>query len=309
MYFFDSLVIPKRNNKMTHVALNFYDALNNRELAIAIWLIIAITWGVSNSKIRESLFQIVKAFFAWKLTVLYLFMFAYITVLIYVMSILGLWRMDHISITVLWGVFVAFVMVSDFMKANDSNFFKNALMDNLKALIILEFIINLYVFPLWVELIFVPFSALLGGSIAISETKKEYEIVKKILIFIMGLIGFIFICYAVYMIITEFKQFATFENFESFYLPIIFSIMFIPFVYLFALYSGYEMFFIRLCFFVDDLQVLRYAKKKTVFAFNLNLWKLNGWSKYVVSEWRFKEKQEVDDAILVFKNAMSSSKI
>ena len=300
-------VIPKRKTEMTHLALNFYDALNNRELAISIWLIIAIIWGVSNSKIRESLFQVVKAFFAWKLTVLYLIMLAYITALIYVMSILSIWRMDHLPITVMWGVLVAFVMVSDFMKANDSNFFKTALKDNVKSLIILEFIVNLYVFPLWVELFLVPFSALLGGMIAISETKKEFEIVKKILAFIMSLIGFIFICHAGYMVVTDFKQFATFENFESFYLPILFSITFIPFVYLFALYSGYEMFFIRLGFFVNDTKVLRYAKKKTIFAFNLNLWKLNGWSKYVNSEWRFKEKQEVDDAILVFLNATSSS--
>lgn len=292
---------------MTHVVLNFYDALNNREMAIAIWLIVTIIWGASTSKIRESLFQVVKAFFAWKLTVLYLIMLSYITALIYVMDILSLWRMDHLPITVIWGVFVAFVMVFDYMKANDSNFFKSALKDNLKAFLILEFIVNLYVFPLWVELIFVPFSALLGGMIAISETKKEFEITKKILTFIMSLIGFMFICYAGYMLVIDFKQFATLKNFENFYLPILFSIMFVPFVYLFALYSGYEMFFIRLGFFVDDTKVLRYAKRKTIFAFNLNLWELNEWSKYVNSEWRFKEKQEVDDAILIFKNATSSS--
>ena len=103
------------------------------------------------------------------------------------------------------------------------------------------------------------------------------------------------------MIITNFKEFATLENFASFYLPIFLSIMFIPFVYLFALISGYEMFFIRLGFFVDDDEILRYAKKKTAVAVNLNLWKLNEWSKYIVSTWRFKDKHEVDDAILMFK--------
>lgn len=293
---------------MIGAAQNFLNALNNRELAIAIWLFVAIILCVSNSKIRESLFQVVKAFFAWKLTILYIMMFAYIVLIILAMSGMGLWKMKHLPLTILWGVFVAFVMLFDFQKGNDSNYFKSSLKDNLKALIILEFIVNLYVFALWLELLLVPFMAIIGGMLAISETNKEYEIIKKILNFTMSLIGLIFIGYAGYMIATDFKIFATFENLGNFYLPILFSITFIPFVYLFALYSGYETFFIRLGFFVEDTNILRYAKRKTIFAFNLNLWKLNKWSKYVNSSWRFKEKQEVDDAILVFKKATSSNK-
>lgn len=83
--------------------------------------------------------------------------------------------------------------------------------------------------------------------------------------------------------------------------------MFRLYIYLLYIVGTKEMFFIRIGFFIDDTKVLRYAKRKTIFAFNLNLWELNGWSKYVNSEWRFKEKQEVDDAILIFKNATSSS--
>jgi len=68
----------------------------------------------------------------------------------------------------MWGVFVAFVMLFEFSKANDSKFFRNAFKNNLKILIILEFVINLYLFDLWIELLIVPFSAILGGMIAIS---------------------------------------------------------------------------------------------------------------------------------------------
>lgn len=289
---------------MVHAQI-FFNALNNREMAIAIWLFIAIIWGISNSKIRESLLKVAKAFFARKLSLLYLIMFAYIALLIMAASAMGIWTMKHLPLTILWGGFVAFVMLFNFQKANDSNYFKSSLKDNFKALIILEFVLNLYVFDLWLELFLVPFMAIIGGMLAISETNKGYEIVKKVLNFIMSLIGLIFIGYAGYMVVTDFKNFATLENLESFYLPILFSITFIPFVYLFALYSGYEAFFIRLGFFVENTKVLRYAKRKTILASNLNLWKLNKWSKYVISSWRFKEKQEVDDAILVFKNTTS----
>ncbi len=214
--------------------------------------------------------------------------------------------MNHLLITMIWGVFIAFVMLFEFSKANDPEFFKNALKKNLTILIILEFVINLYVFDLWIEILIVPFSAILGGMIAISKTDEKYEITKKFLNFIISLMGLFFICYAGYMIITDFKHFATTKNLESFYLPILFSITFIPFVYFSALFSSYENLFIRLGCFINDSSVLKYVKMKTIFTFNFNLWKLNKWSKYIYSSWRFKNNQEVDEAILLFKEKASS---
>ena len=304
-FLFICTVIPARKIKLTQLPINFFSTLNNRQIAIAIWIFIATIWAVSNSKIRKSLFHVIKAFFAWKLTISYLLMFTYITAIIMVLRTIGIWNMNHLLITMMWGIFVAFIMLFEFSKANDPEFFKKALKKNFTILIILEFIINLYVFDLWIELLIVPFSAILGGMIAISETDKKYEITKKFLNFIISLMGLLFICYAGYMVITDFKHFATIKNLESFYLPILFSITFIPFVYFSALYSGYENLFIRLGFFIDDSSVLKYAKMKMIFAFNLNLWKLNKWSKYIYSSWRFKNNQEVDEAILIFKEGAS----
>ena len=288
---------------MAHVPLNLVKELNNRELAIAIWLVVGIIWALTSSNIRKSLFQVVKAFFAWKLTLLYLMMLIYIASIVMVMSAIGIWKMSNLPLTILWAIFVSFIMLFDYQKANKPDYFRNSLKGNLKALVVLEFIVNLYVFALWVELLFVPFMVIIAATLAIAETNPEYRIVKRFLNSIMTLIGLVFIIYAGYMIATDFRQFATFDNLEKFYLPIFLSVTFIPFVYLFALYSGYEMFFIRLGFFVEDKVVLRYAKRKAVWAFNLNLWKLNKWARYVSSSWRFKGKQEVDVAIRTFKSA------
>ena len=290
---------------MIEAAAKFLQALSNRELAIAIWILIAIIFCIFHPKIRRSFFQVIKAFFAWKLTVSYLIMFAYITVIILVLNAFSMWNISHLPITILWGVCVAFVMLFDFSKASDPNFFKNAIKDNLKGLIFLEFLINLYVFSLWIELILVPVFAVFGGMIGIADTDKQYEIVKKILNFIMGLIGLAFMGYAGYMALNDFNHFASFENFENFYLPILLSIAFLPFVYFAALYAGYEILFVRLRFFVPDATVLKYAKRKTVFTFNCNLLELNRWSKYINVSWRFKSKNEVDEAILGFKNTAS----
>jgi len=113
--------------------------------------------------------------------------------------------------------------------------------------------------------------------------------------------GLVFLGYAIFMALNNFRHFLSFENFEYFILPILLSITFLPFVYFVALYSSYEMLFVRLQLFISDAAVLKYAKRKTAYAFNLNLWELNNWSKYINSSWRFKSKNEVDEAIISFR--------
>jgi cytochrome bd-type quinol oxidase subunit 2 len=194
-------------------------------------------------------------------------------------------------------------MLFRFTKANDHDFFQKSIKANIKGLVFLEFFINLYGFNIWIELILVLIYALIGGMLAISDTDKKYEAVKKLLIHFLSAMGLFFIVYAVYMAIKDFSNFASYENLVSFYLPIILSLSFLPFVYFAALFAGYETLFTRLGFFVSDISVLRYAKLKTIFAFHINLWQLNRWSQHINTSWRFKSKQEVEDAIIGFKNS------
>jgi hypothetical protein len=228
-------------------------------------------------------------------------MFTYIACVIWVLKIIAIWKIDHIPLTVLWSVCVAFVMLFSFQKANDQEFFKNSVKGNIKGLVFLEFFINIYVFNFWIEFIIVPVSGILGGMKAIAERNKEYEIVDKFLNFILIAAGFFLLFYASYKVVTDFENFATLQNLESFYMPILLSILFIPFVYFAALLSAYETLFTRLHFFVPDKAVLRYAKFRTILSIQFNLWKLNRWSDYINKNWRFKNKKEVKEAVAAFK--------
>lgn len=165
----------------------------------------------------------------------------------------------------------------------------------------MEFFVNLYVFNFWVEFMIVPIFAIIGGMKAIAEINKEYEIVDKLLNYILVATGSFLIFYAVYKIVTDFENFASIQNFESFYIPILLSTLFIPFVYIAALIAAYETFFIRLQFFVPDKTVLKYAKLKSILSIQFNLWKLNRWSDYINKNWRFKNKKEVKEAVAGFK--------
>jgi len=164
---------------MVAVDFKFLQTFSNRELAIAIWILIAFIFCIFSSKIRQPLFHVVKVFFAWKLTSSYVLMFAYISVVILILFFMGIWKISHLPMTILWAICVAFVMLFKFSQAEDENFFKNSIKDNIKGLIFIEFIINLYVFSLWVELILVPIFVILGGMLAVADTDLQYDIVKK----------------------------------------------------------------------------------------------------------------------------------
>jgi hypothetical protein len=196
-------------------------------------------------------------------------------------------------------------MLFEFQKANDRNFFITSLKDNIKGLIFLEFFVNLYVFNFWIEFLIVPVSAFLGGMNAISERSKEYEVVDKLINYIFVSFGLFVLIFNIYKAVTDFENFATIQNLESFYMPILLSIVFIPFVYIAALIAAYETFFIRLSFFVPEKSVLRYAKLKSILSIRFNLWSLNSWSDYIYKNWRFKSKEEVKEAIVAFKQSSS----
>lgn len=285
-----------------NTALNLFQNFSNRELAIATWILIGVIWALFMPKIRKSLFQVIKAFFAWKLAISYLLMFFYIALMIIFLKASGIWKLANLQITILWIMCVAFVMLFELSKAVDERFFKSAIKDNLNGLIVLEFVINLYVFDLWVELILVPVMGIVGGMMAVAEIDKKYEIVKKALNFLMVCFGFAVTGYAIYMVITDFKNFATLANFENFYLPILLTIMFLPFVYFAALFVGYESLFIRLRFFISDVALLGYVKKKSILAFGPNLWLLHKWSKHI-NTLRLRDKRDVDTAVRDFKKA------
>jgi len=277
------------------------DMFNNREIAFTLWISIFAILVMFNFEIRKAFIRTIKIFIDSKIVIINMIMLFYILVLVIILKSIKLWSIKHVPLTAVWIILVAYVMLINYENVEKPDYLKKWLKDNLKAIVFIEFIINLYVFELWIEIIITPFLFVIGGMLAVSDTDKKYEIVKKILNYIFILIGAIFISYSFYMIISDFKNFATVDNLENFYLPLLLSFLFIPFVYVFALYCTYEIFFIRLKYFVREKKLLRYLKIQTLYRINLNIEKLNRWTKYIYTTWDFKEKQEVNEAFRLFK--------
>jgi len=188
------------------------------------------------------------------------------TLVVFVLWNLRIWRFSLVKDTVFWFIGTAFVSTFNANTAiQDLGFFKKTLLDNLKFVLVIEFVLNLYTFSLPIELMLVPFLSIVVMFDAFAQVKQEYSAVKKITDFILALAGIVFISYSVIKIIADYRSLATSEKLAEFVLPPLMTLAYTPFLFFFALFLAYENLFFRIDFFVKNDEALnKLAKRKVI---------------------------------------------
>ncbi|HML23193.1 MAG TPA: hypothetical protein PKD09_16180, partial [Aggregatilinea sp.] len=161
------------------------------------------------------------------------------------------------------------------------HYVKSIILDNLKLLLILEFVVNFYTFNFLVEFFLVPIFVFIGGMQAISETKAEYVPIKKFISFISSAFGMFLLFYAFHKVVTDYKSLATLENIRSFILQPSLTLLLIPYLYFVGLLMVYQALFKRFDIFLKrrEKNLARYAKWKVFILCHINLRKLNRFVK------------------------------
>ncbi|MEW6179155.1 MAG: hypothetical protein AB1522_04425 [Chloroflexota bacterium] len=269
------LVICPQNKRMGIIS-----TFNNREIATAVWFTIAFLWAISISGVRRSIHDLLKVFFTPKIIIPIMVMLLYIVCMILIFEKIGFWDESALKDTVLWTLGSPFALYFSLDRVSqDDNYFKRVILDNLKFVLILEFIVNLYSFSLLAELIIIPIVSVMLLMNAFAELKPEYKQVSKLLNFILGVFGLYLIAFTFREIVLDFKNFASLKNLRDFLLPISFSIALLPFLYIMALFMQYETFFVRIDLANKNSDVAKYAKRRVLVTCHLNLSKLNRVSK------------------------------
>jgi len=242
--------------------------------------------------LRENIFGMFKIVANPTIIFTNLLMLIYVSAIIFFLWSFNIWDNSLIKGTLLWAIFIAIPL---FFKANRANqqehYIRKLLKESIKIIVVLEFLINLYVFPFMLEFIFIPIAVLLAGMGAVSETNKKYSSIKIFTDFTIGILGVISIAFVIYNIIFNFNSFANYENIKSFLLPLLLTVLFIPAIYFQALFMNYEVTFIRLGAFCKDDSLLRYAKFRMITYCNLNLYRAKIFAKGLV-HFNYDNKQE-----------------
>ena len=200
---------------------NLISIFSTRELAYLSWLAIIICLILSSPKLRKSVWNVLRLLFNWKFNIIYLLTLGHFYGLIYVLSIFGFWDNSLLKDTIYWAIL-------------------NAIKDNVKLSVFLSFVMNLATFNFWIEFIAIPILVLLVGMHTVAQYKKEYAPVRKILGILGQIASVLLLIYLVYFAIGHYSEYLNIQKLKEFTLPIILTILFIPFLAALNLYVQYE---------------------------------------------------------------------
>ncbi|WP_430009431.1 hypothetical protein [Methylophaga lonarensis] len=270
---------------------------SNREIAVSIWILIFFSWAFTKKEVRSSGKAVVFAFFNPKILSMLILMGAYTCFIVDFLSGVGIWDIDQLKNTILWFVFVASVELFKANKIHDEDgYFRGSVKGHFKLLAIFEFIVAFHCFSLNAELIIVPATSILVMLIAYSEIKEEYKPVERVMSFILSAFGVFLLIYGAYFISTNFGNFAKYQTMMDFVIPIILSILLLPFIYVISIFMLYEQILVRVNIYTDNRFYRVYAKVKALIHFNRDHKTLDSWLAYACAS-DFESRKSINESI------------
>ena len=220
------------------------EVFSTRELVFIIYLTILAFWVIAKKSIRDSLFDLIKFALSPKLLVPFTILIFYSSIIIYILHCLSLWDLAYIKDIILWILFSGVpVCFNSINSSVEDHYFKHMITDNITFAVLAEFFIATFPFNFLIELILQPvFIALISIQIR-SKYREEYRAVTN---YFLSIFSLIIIGHIIIQVFKEYTQFNFIQTAITLALPLILSILYLPFAYFLALYSKYEILFLRM---------------------------------------------------------------
>lgn len=249
---------------------------NNREIAFVFWLIAFSIFALSKTEIRASLKSLIKIILSKQILLTLMISSVYVFIILYMLAFFGLWDTSLIKASLLWYFGSYFMLLVGYDNAiKEKHYLRNLIKKAFTLTILIEYLVNVYVFPLLLEFFLLPVITFLYLISAYSESNEKYQPIKAISDWVIGIIGICIIISALSTAINNPNAIIDVKTIQEFFLPIILTILFIPFIFLLALYSIYEVIFLRFDVWIKDRELSSYAKFKLLITYKLSLGKLS----------------------------------
>lgn len=223
--------------------------LNTRELASLILLGGFLAFSFTRADVRESARAVFKSFFSLKILVPVLIYVALVSGLVWVASWLDLWNSELLGATILWGIFSGLALLFSVNDAGkDSQFFRKRARRLVAGAALFEFFLNIRTFNLAVELVLVFVVTVLTMLRVVAGHKDEFVNVRGPIDVLLGLLVLGLLTATLAGMITDWRSIDHLALGRSLLLPIWLTLSTLPYVYLLAVFAGYELAFMRLEF-------------------------------------------------------------
>lgn len=227
--------------------------LDNREIAVLFWLLVAFGWALSKAAVRQSLRDIALIAKSPVIILPFSILILWIVMLVTLGRRANIWTPDLLKDSVIWFFVSAIALFMNAATAwNDERFFRRTITSALGLTAFLGFFFNLYVFHWAIELVLQPLLAAFVIMTAVAATKPEYRPAKTFLEVIRALMGFVIFAFVTYRLIGAFATTDWNRTAREFALPIWLTIGLLPFIYLLSLYAAYDSAFVRVKIASDD---------------------------------------------------------
>lgn len=257
---------------------DFFQSFDNREIAVCVWVLGFICWAACKPGVRSSISGVIRAALAKQIVAGVIIFAIYFVGLIGVLSIIGVWAVSQLKVTLFWFFSAGLSGLASAAKVEggEARLWEKA-KTNFSISVFLDFFINLYRMPLFIELMFVPFTAVIGAVVAYSSHDKKYEKVEILGNKLIIGIGALVLAYAAYETAINYDNVINVDNFRALILPVAFSLGMLPMFWAGMIYVTYENVFVRVPFLIRDESLHRYAKLALVRAFRTDTQRLHVW--------------------------------
>ncbi|ABC62847.1 hypothetical protein [Erythrobacter litoralis] len=258
--------------------------LSNREIATLIWIGLFLIWMLATPKVRQSLGAVIKAFCQPVILRVVAVAALYIMGTIWLLYWRDIWTTDFIYMTLTWAITFGLVTMFEAHKmASDKRFMGKIIRDVFNVTAVLIFFIELHSFSLVVELIALPVVTLLTLMHELAKMKEEHAAVEKLLGAILAIVGLSYLSLSLWQTWAGYGEINGLDTLRAFIIPILLSLLFLPFLFGLGVYMAYERIFASLSLWMDK-KLLKYSKRQAGIRCRTNLDYLERWHRVVQRE-------------------------
>ena len=248
------------------------DFFTTREWASITLIVLFVLLSSRARSVRGSISQVVKAFLHWKILLPIICAQIYLSIFAYTLYKYGLWNTTILRETIFFLFYTSIALILKYNN-NDERIasLKGIVEDTVKATLIIEFYLNIHTFSYSVELIiqFLLTLLYLMGAYNKRDTKDLAKTYSCTQILFYGL-SISLLVYSIYMSIGEWKKNFTSQTVISLLFPIVATIAYWPFLYLFSVIKAYEEWFVRISF-ASNKEKYSFRKNQVFKACGINL--------------------------------------
>jgi len=259
--------------------------LSNREIASLIWMAVLVIAALAWRPTRGGIATMLRAFFQRILLIVFGSGALYVLVCVMLLAALHVWTWDNLKTTIVWGLGFAFVSMFSLNRIDeDRTYFRRTIREALSFTGVMLFIVEFYAFSLVVELIMLPVVTFMTLMKVVAEGKAEHAQVHRLFDNLLAAIGLSFFAWSSYRTVLQWSEFATTQTLREFALPIVLTLLFLPYLYVMSVYFVYNQVFTGLFIAIKDDGLRRFAKRRALLSFGLNTTLLKRWRRMVMLE-------------------------